>query len=155
MQTTGAVMILVAAASLYGLVLTREQVPADAAALILRLTDSPLMILLLAVVLYLLAGAILDLGANIIILVPVLYPVILEFGIDPIHFGIVTVMALAIGLVTPPVGICLFVASSIAGVGVMEASKATVPYFLTLLAVLLLVVLFPPLALSVPAMVMN
>ncbi len=77
------------------------------------MTDSPLLLLFLIVLLYLVAGAILDLGANIIILVPVLYPMVLEFGIDPIHSGIITIVALAIGLVTPPVGICLFVASSI------------------------------------------
>lgn len=148
--TTGAVMIMVAAASLYGLVLTREQVPANAASLISHMTENPLLLLSLIVLLYLVAGAILDLGANIIILVPVLYPVVLEFGIDPVHFGVITIAALAIGLVTPPVGICLFVASSIAGIGISAASRAVIPFFFALLAVLALIVLVPEVALWLP-----
>lgn len=148
--TTGAVMIMVAAASLYGLVLTREQVPANAALLISEMTTSPLLLLTLIVLLYLLAGAMLDLGANIIILVPVLYPVVLQFGIDPVHFGIITIVALAIGLVTPPVGICLFVASSIAGIGISAASRAVIPFFFALLAVLALIILVPEVALWLP-----
>lgn len=139
-----------AAASLYGLVLTREQVPAEAAGLISGMTESPLLLLFLIVLLYLLAGAVLDLGANIIILVPVLYPVVLEFGIDTVHFGIITVVALAIGLVTPPVGICLFVASSIAGIGITAASRAVVPFFFALLAVLALIIFVPDVALWLP-----
>ena len=122
-------MIMVAAASLYGLILTREQVPAEAADLISQMTDSPLLLLFLIVLLYLVAGAILDLGANIIILVPVLYPMVLEFNIFRFYFGIITIVALAIGLVTPPVGICLFVASSIAGISIAAASRAVVPLF--------------------------
>ncbi|WP_299654182.1 TRAP transporter large permease [uncultured Jannaschia sp.] len=148
--TTGAVMIMVAAASLYGLVLTREQVPADAASLISGMTESPMLLLFLIVLLYLVAGAILDLGANIIILVPVLYPVVQEFGVDPVHFGVITIVALAIGLVTPPVGICLFVASSIAEIGITEASRAVVPFFFALLAVLVLIIFVPDVALWLP-----
>lgn len=148
--TSGAVMIMVAAASLYGLILTREQVPADAAQLISRLTENPLLLLFLIAALYLVAGAILDLGANIIILVPVLYPVVLQFGIDPVHFGIVTVAALAIGLVTPPVGICLFVASAIAGIGITAASRAVLPFFLALLSILCLIIVIPEIALWLP-----
>lgn len=102
--TTGVVMLMITAASLYGLILTQEQVPLKAAELISSVTNTPSVILLLMVGLYLIAGMILDLSANIIILVPVLYPTIEMLHIDPVQFGIITVMSLAVGLITRLLG---------------------------------------------------
>lgn len=145
-STTGVVMMMIAAATLYGLILTRAQVPQNVAAIVGGLTDSPTLVLLMILVIYLLLGAILDLTANIIILVPVLFPITIELGIDPIHFGIVTIIGLAIGLVTPPVGICLFVAAAIARTPVMAVARASLPYILSTLALVLIIIFVPWLA---------
>jgi len=150
--TTGVVMLMIATASLYGLILTRGQVNTAAVSAIISLTQDPVLVLLLIVGVYLVAGCFLDLGANIIILVPVLYPITVALGIDPIAFGVVTVMALAIGLVTPPVGACLFIACGIARVPLSEASRAAFPFVGALLLVVVLVVLFPGLATWLPSL---
>lgn len=148
---TGVVMLMIAAASLYGLILTRGQVPQMAAAAIAALTRDPVLVLVLILVLYLAAGAILDLGANIIILVPILFPATRELGIDPIQFGIVTIIGLSIGLVTPPVGACLFVASSIARVSILRAAGASLPFLGAALGVVVLIALVPEIATWLPS----
>ena len=142
-STTGVVMMMIASASLYGLILTRAQVPQDVAAAVTGLTSNPMIVLLLILLIYFAMGAILDLTANIIILVPVLFPVTVELGIDPIHFGIVTIIGLAIGLVTPPVGICLFVAAAIARTPVMSVARASVPYIISTTVVVLIIIFVP------------
>lgn len=149
-KTTAVVMLMVAAASLYGWILTRERVPVHAANFISELTTEPLFVLFLIAAVYILFGMIIDLGANIIILVPVLFPVATALGVDPVHFGIITVVALAIGLVTPPVGACLFVACGFSKVSLARASVAVLPYVLTLIGILILIILVPELALWVP-----
>lgn len=142
-STTGVVMLMIAAASLYGLILTRAQVPQEVAAAVTNLTDNPYIVLLLILAIYLVMGAILDLTANIIILVPVLFPVTVQLGIDPIHFGLITIIGLAIGLVTPPVGICLFVAAAIARIPVMQVARASTPYILSTLALVIIMIFVP------------
>lgn len=148
--TTGVVMLMIAAASLYGLILTRGRVGIEAAAWVARATSDPHLVLLLMVAVYLVAGCFLDLGANIIILVPVLFPVTRALGIDPVAFGIVTIMALSIGLVTPPVGACLFIASGIARAPLAAAGRAALPYILGLIAVVVLIVFLPGIATWLP-----
>ncbi|UEM19890.1 TRAP transporter large permease [Skermanella mucosa] len=150
MVTTGMVMLMIATASLYGLIVTREQLPQAAAELILGLTTDPYMVLILFLGVYLLAGMLLDLGANIIILVPVLWPVTQKLGIDPVQFGIVTVIGLAIGLVTPPVGASLFVTCGIAKANLIEGSRATAPFILALIAVVVLIIFVPGIATWLP-----
>lgn len=149
-STTGVVMMMIAAASLYGLILTRAQVPQEIAAAVTSLTQDPYLVLLLILLIYLAMGAILDLTANIIILVPILYPVTVALGIDPIHFGIVTIIGLAIGLVTPPIGICLFVAASIARVPVMSVAWASMPYIISTLFLVILMIFFPSISTWLP-----
>ncbi|MEO9339725.1 TRAP transporter large permease [Mesorhizobium sp. SB112] len=149
-STTGVVMMMIAAASLYGLILTRAQVPQEIAAAVTSLTQDPYLVLLLILLIYLAMGAILDLTANIIILVPILYPVTVALGIDPIQFGIVTIIGLAVGLVTPPVGICLFVAASIARVPVMSVAWASLPYIISTLLLVILMIFFPSISTWLP-----
>jgi C4-dicarboxylate transporter DctM subunit len=148
--TTGVVMLMIATASLYGLILTRGQVNTAAVEAIVSVTRDPYLVLLLMLVVYLIAGCFLDLGANIIILVPVLYPVTQALGIDPVAFGVITVVALAIGLVTPPVGACLFIACGIARVPLAAASWAALPFIAALLLVVVLLIFFPGLATWLP-----
>lgn len=150
MSTTGVVMLMIATASLYGLIITREQVPHTIARAIMNLTTEPHAILLLILVVYLIAGMLLDLGANIIILVPVLWPLIKLQGIDPVQFGLVTIIGLAIGLITPPVGACLFVTCGIARCSLLEASRSALPFIVALIAVVVAVIFLPFLATWLP-----
>jgi C4-dicarboxylate transporter DctM subunit len=146
MATTGVVMLMIGTASLYGLIITREQVPHALAASITQLTTEPYLILLLILGVYMLAGMLLDLGANIIILVPVLWPLIKLQGIDPVQFGLVTVIGLSIGLITPPVGACLFVTCGIARTSILHASRAALPFIFALLLIVIAIIFFPGLA---------
>lgn len=150
MVTTGMVMLMIAAASLYGLIVTREQLPQAAATLIMNLTTEPHMVLLLILCVYFVAGMLLDLGANIIILVPVLWPLTQKLGIDPVQFGIVTIIGLAIGLITPPVGASLFVTCGIARANLVQGSRAALPFILALTAVVVLIIFVPSVATWLP-----
>jgi C4-dicarboxylate transporter DctM subunit len=148
--TTGVVMLMIATASLYGLILTRGQVNTAAVQAIASVTQDPHLVLLLILAVYLVAGCFLDLGANIIILVPVLFPVTQALGIDPVAFGVITVIGLAIGLVTPPVGACLFIACGIARVPLSAASRATLPFIAALALVVVALIFLPGLATWLP-----
>ncbi|MCO6391801.1 TRAP transporter large permease subunit [Aliihoeflea aestuarii] len=149
--TTGIVMMLIAGATLYGLIITREQLPQQAAAFMLTITSDPQMLLLLIVAIYLIGGMVLDLGAAIIIFVPILWPITQQVGIDPMQFGIVTVLGLGIGLITPPVGASLFVACGIARCQILLGSRAVLPFIGGLLALLLAIVFFPGIATWLPS----
>lgn len=149
-MTTGVVMLMIATANLYGLILTRGQVGVEAARFVTELTTDKHLVLLAIVALYLVAGTVIDLGAGIIILVPVLFPVTQALGIDPVAFGIITVLALAIGLVTPPVGSSLFICCGIARVPLMSASRAALPYIAALTLVTVAIVFFPEIATWLP-----
>ncbi|WP_439500318.1 TRAP transporter large permease [Bosea sp. (in: a-proteobacteria)] len=148
--TAGIVLLMIAAASLYGLIVTREQIPQAAAQMIMELTTNPYLVLILILCVYLIAGMLLDLGANIIILVPVLWPLVKKLEIDPVQFGIVTVLGLAIGLITPPVGASLFVTCGIARTNLLDGSKAALPFIIALLAVTLLIIFVPGVATWLP-----
>lgn len=150
--TTAIVMFMIAGAFLYSWIITNDQIPQKLTALIGMLTRDKNVVLLLFVVVYLVAGMFIDLGAAMILLVPVLYPVTRIMGIDPILFGIVTVIALAVGLVTPPVGACLFIASEIGGIPILKTARSAIPYLLGILLVLMAIILYPPLALFIPGL---
>jgi tripartite ATP-independent transporter DctM subunit len=119
------------------------------------LTADPLVFLLLMLVFYLLVGMFIEQAAAMIMLVPVFAPLAASYGIAPLHFGVFTCLALAIGLVTPPVGLCLFVAGGIARVPVHSVFRAALPYLLAMLAVLLLVTLWPQSFLWLPGIIMT
>jgi C4-dicarboxylate transporter DctM subunit len=146
-KTTGMLYLIIAMALLFSFVLTMEQIPQQIAESIVSITDNKWLILLLINILLLIAGVFLDAIAAILILTPVLYPIILEFGIDPIHFGIIMILNLEIGMLTPPVGLNLYVASKLTGLGISEVVKATLPWILVLLTALLLVTYIPQISL--------
>lgn len=103
-------------------------------------------------VLYLVIGLFIEQAAAMVMLVPIFAPLADKYGIDPIHFGLFTCLTLALGLITPPVGLCLFVSSSIAGVPVQRVFKAAIPYLVAMLMVLLLVTFVPQIYLWLPRM---
>lgn len=143
--TSAAIMIIIGAASLLGWILAREQVPATIAQWMIGLTDSPTGFLFLTVALLIILGAIMEPTSALVLSVPILLPVAVLMGVDPIHFGVVTIMTLMIGLLTPPVGPVAFVLSSVTGVPVREVFRGLLPFMIPLITVVVLIVLFPAL----------
>lgn len=140
------VMLIVGAASVFGYVVTVNDLAAKAADALLGLTDSPVLIMLLAVVLLLVVGAFIDAVSALYLFVPIVAPVLLEVGVDVTTIGVMMVVNLALGLITPPVGINLFVAAGIAKVPLAEVVRGIRPFFLAGLAVVLLVAYVPALS---------
>ena len=147
---TAAVLLIVAMASLFAWLLTVLQIPQTLAAAIGGLTDSALLILVLLALFTLLCGLVIDTLPALIILVPVLAPIAYRVGIDPLHFAMMLVLNLTIGMVTPPVGPVLFVISAVGRLRMEALVRAILPLLLAELAVLALVILFPALSTTVP-----
>jgi tripartite ATP-independent transporter DctM subunit len=154
-ETNAVVLMLVMTASLFGWVLARAQVPQELGAWILGATQNPLVILLLINVFLLIVGCFMEALAALIILIPVFMPVIKAVGIDPVHFGLVVVLNLMIGTLTPPVGIVLFVVSRVAKLPFEEVTRATAPFLVPLIVVLLLITVFPELVLFLPRVIFG
>jgi C4-dicarboxylate transporter DctM subunit len=145
--TTATVLIIVGTANAFGRLLTIEQVPTQIANGLLSLSTNPTVIILLITMLLLVVGMFMDTLAAIIILTPILLPIAIQIGINPVHFGILMVVNLAIGFCTPPVGVNLFVASGISGVSIESLSKAILPFILSMLITLLFLTFIPQLVL--------
>ncbi|ARS91025.1 TRAP transporter large permease [Natrarchaeobaculum aegyptiacum] len=152
---TFALTFIIAVAAAYGLVALELRLPMLLADAITAMTNNPTIILLLLVLLFLIVGTFMETIAAITILVPVLMPVVDTVGIDPIHFGIVMVFTLMIGLLTPPLGVILFVLEKVTDASFEEVMRAIVPWYVPLVLVLLLVVLVPDLATYVPYELMR
>lgn len=145
--TTSAIFFILASATAFGKLLTFEQAPAKIADLLLGFTTNPIIIILLINILLILVGTFMDSVVSIIILTPILFPIALELGFDPVHFGVIMILNLAIGFITPPIGVNLFVGSGISGLSVEQIAKAVIPYFIALLISLIIVITFPSLSL--------
>jgi len=149
-ETTATVMFIVAAASIFGWLLTATRVTDMVAAWVLAFTHTPWVFLLLANLLMLFVGCFLEPTAAILILVPVLLPVVHQLGIDPVHFGLVMVLNLMIGLLHPPMGMVLFVLARVAGLSVEKTTMAILPWLVPLLLSLLLITYIPQISLWLP-----
>ncbi len=149
-ETTAAIMMIVGAASVFAWILTANQVATHFAEFVLSFTDSRAMVLLLIMIVVLIVGLFMETIAAISILVPVLMPVAAQFGIDPVHLGIIVILNLMLGLLTPPVGMVLFVLSRVSRVPFEQCVRATLPFLVPLLAVLLLLTFIPQLVLWLP-----
>ncbi|MCM3714818.1 TRAP transporter large permease [Halalkalibacter oceani] len=145
--TTATILIIVGTATAFGKLLTMEQIPNEIAAWMLSISESPIVIILLITILLLIVGCFMDTLAAIIILTPILLPIAVNIGYDPIHFGIIMVVNLAIGFITPPLGVNLFVGSGISGLSIETLSKSIVPFFLAMLITLFIVIFIPPISL--------
>lgn len=154
-ETNAVVLMLVMTASLMGWVLARAQVPQQLGTFILGTTRNPLIILLMINIFLLIVGCFMEALAAMIILVPVFMPIIQSVGIDPVHFGLVMTLNLMIGTLTPPVGIVLFVVSRVANLPFEVVTKATAPFLIPLIAVLILITVFPPLVLWLPNLIFG
>ncbi len=149
-ETTAAIMMIVGAASVFAWILTANQVAAHFAEFVLSFTDSKAVVLLLIMAVVLIVGLFMETIAAISILVPVLMPVAAQFGIDPVHLGIIVILNLMLGLLTPPVGMVLFVLSRVSKVPFEQCVRATLPFLVPLLGVLLLLTFVPALVLWLP-----
>ncbi|MBK8738034.1 MAG: TRAP transporter large permease [Betaproteobacteria bacterium] len=149
-ETTGVVLALVMAAGLMAYCLTVSQVPQLAGGFLARLTDNPLVYLLIVNVILLVVGCFMEAIAAMLILIPILVPPAMKLGIDPIQFGLIFVLNLMIGTITPPVGVVLFVTAKVAGISFERVTRATLPFLVPLLVVLGAITLWPPLTTWLP-----
>jgi len=140
---TTMIMLLVGAANVFGWLLTNLQIPHAIGEFVVSITSSPLMFLMAMNVLLLIAGTMVNASAAVVILTPIFLPVAKTLGIDPLFFGVLMVVNLAIGCITPPVGLDLFVASAITKVPIERVMAASLPYLYALLATLLVLTMFP------------
>lgn len=135
----GLIMLVLAAAQLYSWALTSGRVPQAAAGAIFGFTDNLVVLLILVNILLLIAGMFIEANAALIIITPILYPVLTEMGVDPVHLGIIIVVNLGIGLITPPVGIALMLSAEIAKVKFIAAIRASWPFLLCGLVYMILI----------------
>jgi tripartite ATP-independent transporter DctM subunit len=148
--TTTIVLMLVATSMGMSWVLSYENIPQGVSDFLLNVSDNPVVILLIINLLLLAVGTFMDMTPAVLIFTPIFLPVVVQMGMNPIHFGIVMVMNLCIGLCTPPVGSLLFVGCSVAGLSIQKVLKPLLPLFLAMIAVLLLVTYVPALSLWLP-----
>lgn len=149
-RITGVVFLIIASASIVGWWMTFNQIPQAIAAAFLAVSSEPAVIIALILALLLLIGMFMDINALLIILAPVLAPLTVTIGMDPIHAGIMIVLALNISLMTPPVGACLFVLASVTGEKIERIAHSLWPFLLAEIAVLFAVAYWPSLTLAVP-----
>lgn len=154
-RDTAIITFIVSCASLYGWVLIRSRIPIILMEQITSISNNPLIILLILNGALLVVGCFMETIAALNILVPVLTPLILTVGINPLHFGLIMVFNLMIGLITPPFGMVLFVLNKISGVPVEKIVKAILPFLIPLLVVLLLMTFFPSLVTFLPNLIFG
>ena len=152
MTSTAAIMLLVGFANLFGWIMVAERIPQMVADTILGISTNGVVVILLIIVLLLFVGTFMETIAGLVILFPVLLPVAMEVGMDPIQFGVTMVLAMIIGVVTPPVGVCLFVASQIGNVSMGTATRELLPFLAVSLIVLLIVAFVPQVTLFLPGL---
>ncbi|RST87001.1 TRAP transporter large permease [Aquibium carbonis] len=151
-ETTAVVLFIVASASIFAWILASNRVPEHFAALLLTVSENPIIVLLLINLILLVVGCFLETVAAITILVPVLLPIAVKVGVDPVHFGVIVVLNLMIGLLTPPVGLVLYVLARVSKVPFERCVVATAPFLVPLAIVLVLVTFVPSITLWLPTL---
>lgn len=141
--STSVISTIIAATSLFSWLLASQQIPQHITSTLLGITDNKIFLLLIINVLLLIVGMFLDSGPAIMLLAPILAPVASNLGVDPVQFGLIMVINLTIGLLTPPVGTSMYVASNISGVPIMQLSKKLIPFWFIMITVLLLITYVP------------
>ncbi len=154
-RMTAVVLLLVGASRAMSQLLINEQVPQVVSAALVGMSSNPLVILLIINLLFLLVGTFMDITPAILIFTPILLPVTMDIRMDPIHFGIVMIANLCIGLCTPPVGTCLFVGCSVGKADIGGVSRAMLPFYVAMIVVLVLITYVPALSLWLPGVLMD
>lgn len=155
LRTTGNIMFIMCSACVFARALTLSGVAKSIATLLLSVSGNATVLLLLSVVFLLILGMFVDASAAILIATPLLLPAVTQAGVDPVHFGLVMVLTLMIGLLTPPVGMSLYMLSDVAGVPLNRTIRSILPYYVPLMIVLLLVVIFPDLVMFLPRLLVK
>ncbi|MEN1784832.1 MAG: TRAP transporter large permease [Bacteroidota bacterium] len=149
-KTTAIVMLLIATSVAMSWVMSYESIPQEISTGLLRISDNPIIILILINLILLFVGIFMDMTPAVLIFTPIFLPIVTQMGIDPIHFGIIMIMNLCIGLCTPPVGSVLFVGCGVANLKIQQVVKPLLPLFIMMLVVLFAVTYLPDLSLWVP-----
>lgn len=149
-ETTAIVMLLIGTSSAMSWILSYENLPRNISAALIALTDSKIIILLIINIILLLVGTFMDMTPAVLIFTPIFLPVVIQLGMAPLHFGIMMVLNLCIGLCTPPVGSVLFVGCGIAKTNIAQITKSLLPFYLVMIIVLLLVTYIPWFSLALP-----
>ena len=151
-RSLGELLLIIGASNLLAWILVSEQVPVRIAEGMLLISSDPIILLLMINILLFFVGMFLDTFPALIILTPILLPIAATIGVEPLHFGVIMVLNLMIGTVTPPVGVCLFIACNIGNVEVEAAIKEIVPFILASMSVVLLITFVPELSTTVPSL---
>ena len=154
-KETASIMFIVCASSLYGYLLTRTQLPTAFMNLIFEVTHNKIVILLLLNVFFLIIGCFMETNAALIILVPILAPLATTLGIDMLHLGVMIVLNLMIGLLTPPVGMCLYATAKVANISLDRMIKAVAPFYIPLFISLMLVTFIPGIVTILPNLILG
>jgi TRAP-type C4-dicarboxylate transport system permease large subunit len=149
------VALELAAGLLFSNLMTIEGIPRILTESIASLTHNPILIMLLINIILLIAGMFLNPGFSIIVFTPLLLPVAQSIGIDAIHFGVIMIANLALGLITPPVGACLYIGSVVSGLRVEKIIKDLLPFYLILIAALIVIILFPQMSQGFAEMIFS
>lgn len=152
-ETTAIILLIVAGASIFGYMITTTRVTDEVATLVLSITEEPWAVLLLVNIFLLVVGCFMETIAAITILVPVLLPLMTTIGVDPVHFGLIMVLNLMIGLLTPPVGMVLYILARVANISFERATKACLPFLVPLLFTLGVVTYWPAMVLWLPTLI--
>lgn len=154
-KTLSMVLFLIAASSAFGWLLALLKVPALVSEALIGISSNPYIIILMMVIILLLLGMVMDMAPLILITTPILLPVATSIGMDPVHFGVLLILCLGIGLATPPVGSVLFVGSAIGKISIEKASKGMLPFYAAMILVLLIVAYVPQVSLFLPSLFGN
>lgn len=155
LSTIGSVLMIVATAALFGWILSMEGIPSKIAAQITSITNDPVIILLLVNIFLLILGMFMETLASVIMVTPVLLPMMTMIGVDPVHFGVVMVVNLSIGLLTPPLGVNSYVAAAVAKISIEQLVKAAIPFILVSILVLMLITYVPGLVMALPNLIVG
>lgn len=149
-RTTSIVLLLVATSMGLSWIMSYENIPQDVSSWLLGLTDNKIAIMIIINLILLTVGIFMDMTPAVLIFTPIFLPVVGDLGLDPIHFGIIMVLNLSIGLCTPPVGTLLFVGCSVSKIGISSVIRPLIPFYIAMIAILLLVTFIPELSLWLP-----
>ncbi len=152
-ETSAIICFIVAAASIFAWILTSNRVTEHFTSLIMEITQNPILVLILLNLILFVVGCFMETVAAITILVPVLLPIAVGIGIDPVHFGVIMVLNLMIGLLTPPVGMVLYVLARVAGISFERCAAATLPFLFPLVVVLILITFIPSFSMWLPTLI--
>lgn len=151
-RLTGMVMLMVGMSSVFAWIVTAQRIPHAVTEAMMSFSQEPWVFLIMVNILLLVVGMFIDVTPAIITFSPILFPIAMQLGIDPVHFGIVVVANLGIGFITPPVGSCLYVAAGIAGISIEPVVKRIMPFFLMMVVTLIAITYWPDMTLFVPRM---